>query len=273
MNLFLAAGVVIAACALSAGLMFAVHAFGSREVLLKDTTRGAGVYAVVGTSFAVLLAFVVLIAFQNYNEGKEGADAEANSVIELFRSAAFFPAEPRRELQGEVVCYARAVIEHDWPAMGDGGRSAVVDSWSLAIQRTSLRLPVRTPREEAAFDDLLGLRDARLEARRERVAQADSEVTAPVWFILLLGAGINIAFVLVFIDRRDEALGVQVGLIASVTAIVVAGLLLVWFLDHPYEGQSGSIEPAAMRNAIAAMEEEGPDVSAPCTASGDPRSA
>jgi hypothetical protein len=273
MNLFFAAGVVMAACALSAGLMFAVHRFGKREVLLKDTTRGAGVYSVVGTSFAVLLAFVVLIAFQNYNEGKEGAEAEADAVLELFRTAEFFAADERRELQGELLCYAHAVVEQDWPAMGDGDRSPVADDWSLSIQRTALGVPVRTPKEESAFDDFLDLRDTRLTARRERLAQAESEVTPPVWFILLLGAGINIAFVLVFIDRRDEVLGLQIGLIASVTAIVVAGLLLVWFLDHPYQGQTGSIEPDAMRDAISAMAEERPAVPVPCTASGDPEPA
>ena len=58
-----------------------------------------------------------------------------------------------------------------------------------------------------------------------------------------------------------------------VAGMVAATLVLVWFLDHPYEGQSGSIEPIEMERTIANMEDERPGLTPPCTATGRPRSS
>jgi Protein of unknown function (DUF4239) len=274
MNILIAAAIIAGAVAIACGLMFLIHRIGTRDVFLADTTRGAGVYGVAGTGFAVLLAFVVVVAYEQYNDAKAGAQAEADAVIELYRSAEFFPAE-RAEMQRDLICYARAVIEKEWPAMADGQGHplGVVEGWALRLQDAYERLPVRTPREEVVFANILDLRDLRIDARRERLSQADPTVTSPVWFILILCALVNIGFVLLFIDRRGEAFAAQAALIGTVTTIVVSGLILVWFLDHPYEGESGSIEPVEMRRVLGSMEDERPGLAAPCTPEGEPSTA
>lgn len=270
MNILVAAGIIVGACAIAGGLLYGLHRVSRRDVLLADTTRGAGVYGVVGTSFAVLMAFVVLVAFNSYSEARLGAEDEADVILEQFRGAEFFPAAERRELQSELVCYGRAVVSHDWPAMREGGRSGVVSEWAREVQATYVGLPVETEKEGWAFGNLLTLGNDRADARRERLARADPLVTDPVWFILGLGALLNIAFVLIFIDRRSESLAIQMLLIAGVTAIVVAGLLLVWFLDHPYEDHTGGIDPVEMERTVASMHKEAPDLRLPCTKEGDP---
>lgn len=108
--------------------------------------------------------------------------------------------------------------------------------------------------------------------RRERLAEANAVVSPPVWFILALGGAATVGFVLLFTDRR-EAFLVQASLMAAVCAMVAASLVLVWFLDNPYEDQSGSIKPVEMERTIANMERERPGFSPPCVASGDPRPA
>ncbi len=271
MSILVAAAIIAGACAVACGLMFAIHRLGTKDAFLADTTRGAGVYAVAGTAFAVLLAFVVLVAYESYNQGKAGAEKEADAAISLFRAAEFFPRDEHRPLQGELICYGRAVVSHDWPAMRDGHRSRLVDRWAFRLQNAYQGLAVRTLKEQAGFADILDLGNDRVEGRRERLDDATPVVTTPVWFILGLGAVVNIAFVLLFIDRRNEAFGAQAALIATITSVVVAGLLLVWFLDHPYEDATGSIKPNEMRSAVNVMEQEFPGVPAPCTPSGEPR--
>src|SRR5215218_1756496 len=275
MNIPLAAAILLGAVAIACLLMLAIRRLGTRDVFLADTTRGAGVYGVAGTGFAVLLAFVVLVAFEQFNDAKDGAQAESDAVIELFRDAAFFDRADRTRMQADLVCYARAVVEQEWPAMreGNGDPLPVVERWVVDLQAVYQRLPVRTPREEAVFASILELRTARIDARRERLSQAEQTVTSPVWFILIVGALVSIGFVLLFIDRRGEAFLAQAALISTVTVIVVAGLLLVWFLDHPYEDQAGSIKPEEMRRAIDVMETEQPGLNLPCTSAGEAQQA
>jgi hypothetical protein len=45
-------------------------------------------------------------------------------------------------------------------------------------------------------------------------------------------------------------------MIASVALLVVSALILVRFLDTPYEDRNGSIKPSAMARALALMEAE-----------------
>jgi hypothetical protein len=45
-------------------------------------------------------------------------------------------------------------------------------------------------------------------------------------------------------------------MVAAVAIIVVSGLVLVRFLDRPYEGKSGSIKSVAMERTLAQMERE-----------------
>jgi hypothetical protein len=43
---------------------------------------------------------------------------------------------------------------------------------------------------------------------------------------------------------------------AAIAIIVVSGLVLVRFLDRPYEDKSGSIKPTAMARTLAQMERD-----------------
>jgi hypothetical protein len=218
----------------------------------------------------VLLAFVVFVAFQSYDHAKAGAEIEADATLEEFRSAEFFAPATRVALQGTLVCYGRSVVDEDWPAMRDESRSQATDEWSLALQDVFLRLRVSTPKQQVAFGNLLQLRDKRIDGRRQRLSEATPIITTPVWFFLGLAALVNIGFVLLFIDRRGESLRMQLVMMASVTAMVVSGLLLVWFLDHPFQDESGGIKPAGMEQRLGVMQEEQPALRPPCDPSGKP---
>jgi hypothetical protein len=49
----------------------------------------------------------------------------------------------------------------------------------------------------------------------------------------------------------------QAAMIAAVAIVVVSGVLLVRFLDNPYEDKSGSIKPTAMTRTLEQMQGEG----------------
>lgn len=57
--------------------------------------------------------------------------------------------------------------------------------------------------------------------------------------------------------------------IGLVTALVAAGLVVVYFLDHPYADWSGSIKPVEIERSLATIEDGHP---APCDERGFPTS-
>jgi hypothetical protein len=64
-----------------------------------------------------------------------------------------------------------------------------------------------------------------------------------------------IASVAFFADREETAV-TQAAMAAGIAIIVVSGLVLVRFLDRPYEDKSGSIKPTAMARTLAQMERD-----------------
>jgi hypothetical protein len=269
MSLAVAGAIVVAVAATSAAFLLLVRSRAGRDHLLTDMTRGSAIFGVVGTAFAVVLAFVTLISFQTFNGAKEAGDEEAVTLVDLARTAQFFPPDQQGRLRGSLICYARAVAFDEWPLLEDGRRSDVAERWVAALRDAYGALDTRTPKQQAAFGHLLEVTRARGEARRERLSAATPFVPSPVWAVLLLGGLVTIMFVALFADRR-ESVPVQVALIMSVAVMVVAGLLLVRFLDHPYGGTSGSIEPTEMKRTISILDRTYPGERL-CDSRGHPR--
>jgi hypothetical protein len=73
-------------------------------------------------------------------------------VTELDRVAHSFPAGPRRRLQGDLVCYARAVIEDEWPAMRHASQSQSVEDRIAALGGVVATTEPKTAREDAALN-------------------------------------------------------------------------------------------------------------------------
>ena len=269
MSPWLMALIVASAAAVAVILMYVVRRRSGVDHFFIEVERGAGIFAFLGTAFAVLLAFVVLEAFQSFNDAKTGAEEEAIAIVQLSRTADFFPPEQRDPLEATLICYGQAVIHDEWPAMKRGERSSVVQGWVTRLDASLRDLNPETPAQEAAFLQLLEQQDKRIDARRARLSEANRELPAPAWFVLGLGAIVTVGFALFFADRRELFI-VQASLIGAIAALVVSGLLLVWFLDHPYENRSGSIKPDEMERQLVIVEAE--QVSAPqlCDTQGRP---
>jgi len=271
MNVPLAIAIVVGAAAVAVLLLSVVR----RRVggpLLFEPARGTPMITVGGTAFAVLLAFITLAAFQTYHGAKSGAQSEGVAVLEMFRTAALFPAEVRDSLRSDFVCYGRAVAAREWPAMRAGHRSPLVDRWIADYRGVFGRLQLGSPREQLAFQELLTEARNRTDGRRDRLSQTSPSVPTPLWLVLVLGGCVAIVLQLAMADPRERLL-VQGAMIAGVAAIVTAGLLLVNFLDHPYQRHTGSIEPTEMRQSLSMMRDQAPGLRVPCTLDGRPAAA
>ena len=160
--------------------------------------------------------------------------------------------------------------------MREGEDSPVVTEWGSRFREAAFEVRVRSLVDEAAFRQLLEEQDGRIEGRRMRLAEAVRVTPPPLWFVLILGALLTVGWIVLGADRRGSFV-VQVGAVGSVAAMATATLLLVWFLDHPFANQSGSIRPVEMEEVLRVIEEEshaeGIEVTHPCAEDGDPLSA
>ena len=115
-------------------------------------------------------------------------------------------------------------------------------------------MSLETPAEEAAYGKWLDQTSEREEARRDRLHGAAGIIPASLWLVLFLVAGSRLR-VHAVLRRQHRASGVAGDAGGSATAVVVATLLAMYALDHPYQSGIGSIEPVAMERSLGIIEE------------------
>jgi hypothetical protein len=271
MNLVWAVLIVVAATAVAVGTMLLVRRRAPEGSYFEDGDRAAGVFGVLATGFAVLLGLVVFLAFTSYDESRSGAEAEAVVVAQQFETAQFLPEAAGRRLSDDLVCYARSVVHQEWPRMEAGTLDADINPWGVALFRTLENVNPTTAAEQAAYSKWLDQTSDREAARSDRIHGAVGVIPGPLWVVLFLTAALIFAFMLFFADSGERAV-VQGMLIGSVVAVITATLLLISFLDQPFQPGFGTLRPVAMERTLVTLEEArrvvGESGELPCDARG-----
>ena len=151
MNFAWAAVIIVVATAIAVGAMLLVRRRAPEGSYFEDGDRAAGVFGVLATGFAVLLGFVVFLAFESFDTSRSGAESEAQIVQEQFETAQLMPSAVRDRLSGQLVCYARAVVHQEWPSMEAGTLTDAYNPWTVAMFRVLKTVEPRSAAEQAAY--------------------------------------------------------------------------------------------------------------------------
>jgi hypothetical protein len=231
--------------------------------VFRDSDRAAGVFSVLGTSFAVLLAFVIFLAYGTYDRAKDKASLEAAATSQLFRTAHLLPGSSR--LEADLVCYARAVVHREWRSMRSGEESGAVERWVRAGETAVDAIVPQNARERAAYAHWFGAEADRREGRRGRLEEATPFVPLPIWLVLGAGALLVVGYLGFYADPGERWF-VQAFMTGTIAATIASSIAIIWFLDHPYTRASGGLRPTAMRESLAAMRPTG--LPLPCDRTG-----
>ena len=275
MSLLWATLVVLVVTALAITAMLLVRRRAPEGSYFEDGDRAAGVFGVLATGLAILLGFVVFLAFESYDASRSGAEAEAQLVRQQFETAQFFPQPARARLSGQLTCYARNVIHDEWPKMESGTIGDSLNPWVFTMFRTLMTVKPKSPSEQAAYAKWLDERADREDARADRVHGAEGVIPVPIWIVLVLSAVIIFVFMMFFADSAERAV-VQATMIGGVAIVITSTLLVVLFLNNPYHSGVGGLRPVAMERAIRILDQESAEVGIkldpPCDERGAPLS-
>ena len=120
---------------------------------------------------------------------------------------------------------------------------------------------------ELGFQDLLNLAATRTAGRQQRLGQDTPSVPTPLWLALVLGGCVAVAAQLSLAGSRVR---VHALLVAGLASIIAAGLVVVYYLDHPYQSHTGAIQPSAMRRTLVMMTRLESNVRPGCSETGQP---
>jgi Protein of unknown function (DUF4239) len=204
------------------------------------------IYAVLGVAYAVLLAFVVIAVWQNYETAKTNVDTEANELAEVYFLASQLPEPQRTHVQDLARRYARVVVEEEWPMMKRGQTSERADSLLRELRSKLLEFDPRTKGEQVLYErGLTQLHDAS-DARRSRLLEVREGIPKLLWVVLVLGGVITVSFTYLFGLKSNVAHALMV---AALTLVICGILFTIAEFDYPFSGLV-EIRPDAFREVL-----------------------
>ncbi|WP_329376366.1 hypothetical protein OG625_02280 [Streptomyces sp. NBC_01351] len=236
--------IVVAAVALLASI--AANRY-LRPRVVSDDDPGMSVRELIGpmqTLTVLLLAFVLATSAASYSKADDAARAEAHALDHLAEVASYLPDAHRTRLQSDVVCYARAVRQMEWPAMADGRSASEPGVWSGDFRRSFREL-----RADQSFGMLVAADENRSAQRQQRLAQASPTIPPPIMWFLLIALALTILGLGISIPHRNN--GAQLVALTVITALLTSALVMIYTIDRPFAGFI-HISPTA----IQAIEQE-----------------
>lgn len=261
--------VAAAVCALALGLFFNWLLKRRRHIEPGEPITNSDLTSPMETLAVLLLAFVLVVAAESYSAADEAARVEANVVDHFFEVSEFAPEPAGQALQGSTVCYARAVLTHEWPNMEEGsGTSPKPSVWSTRFRAVFKQLGAADP----LFETLVETDARRSEARSERVAQSVPAIPEILYWFMVVTLAVTVMAFAFNLPARKRA--VEVATLVVLTTLFTLSLLLIRDVDRPFAGVI-SVSSDAMRAAADDMAEDYADVhgadTLPCDETGDMR--
>jgi len=135
----------------------------------------------LGTSYAVIVAFMLSDVWSSYQSADANAEVEANSLIILYRMADGLPATQGAELKALTRRYADSVITDEWPAMYEGRTSGSGMRLIQSMWKVTLQSQPQTSGEQVVLNRAVTEMASLAEHRRIRQLQSRSRLPGIFW--------------------------------------------------------------------------------------------
>jgi hypothetical protein len=203
------------------------------ELRRRHNDVAAAIFSIIGVTYAVLLAFVAMLAWEGFNHAKAASYAEAAALGDVYNISTGFADPERSSLRDAILGYVRRVATVEWPDQAEG---RTVDADSVYLDRLNKMALGLHPSGVADGDlhaQLLQLLTRLWDARQERLLAAQTTIPGIVWFVMVVGGGLTIAFGS-FLGAPSARMQLAMSAALAVSGALV--LILIIALSNPFRG-------------------------------------
>ncbi len=225
--------IVIACVAAAVVFLFAVTRASAAHSRKESNDFTGAVVAVIGTTYAVLLAFMLSGVWNMYQQAEINAEQEANDVVNVFRISDQLPQPAAGEMQRLVRDYVSYGIDTEFQALSNDtvplkGGELVAGMWSSVHD-----IKLSSSNEQAAFGTLMSTLQSLTEHRRIRIMQSRERLPSILWTVLIAGGVITVAAACFFGVPNFRFHLLQVMVLSFLISLV---LVAIADIDRPYQG-------------------------------------
>ena len=208
------------------------------------------IFGLIGTIYAVLLAFAVILVWQSFANARETVSREANALADVERMSRGFSVPVRRGVQEAARTYARLVMEDEWVLMKEGKSSplahaALVELWYVYTDMAA------SERGHELYGESVSRLNQLSESRRVRLFALNSSVPNVMWAVFAAG---GLGMVLCSYFMPVQVYWQRKAIIACMTALIAASFILILELNRPFSGLA-HVEPTPFQFVLDNMQQ------------------
>jgi hypothetical protein len=244
--------IVIVAVACSLFFMAAVNHYWPAEQRRAHNDLIGWQLSVLGTTYAVIVGFMLYTVWIEFGTADLNSDAEANALVNVYRLSSGIAPEQGAHLRELTRAYADAVVDHEWDEMAANVVPAETRAITPQMWQTLMSVKGASPTEITAEDHALQELSALAAYRRIRLVQSASRLPGVLWFVLLVGGVVTIASTCMFGAANGPLHVIQVSAFALLISLA---LVAIADINRPFQG-SVHVSDYAFRRAQMDMKDQ-----------------
>ena len=188
-------------------------------------------FATVGVTYAVLLAFSIVVVWEKASDAESTVEREAGAAATIYRLSNGL-GEPRRTaLRTAMSRYLSSTIKDEWSTMEHGHANR--PTWEALGDLYTAMIAPGVADDASIKTKIFNQLTVITQARRARIIAADGIVPGPVWAIVFICAFMVIGFTFFFGTKNLRAQTIMTGLLAF---LIFSELVIVIALERPFSG-------------------------------------
>jgi hypothetical protein len=204
---------------------------------------------VSGVIYGILLGLVAAGVWSNSQTLSGQVDTEATITAALYQDMATYPPAARHLYEQELKNYVRSVIHQDWPEHHAGKVPQESSKLLRAFKNDFFAFVPPNPRLQIVHQQAINQLNELLLAHRLRLRGDQDNLPALLWWVLILGAAINVAISWFFVAKDPTH---QVVLTCLIALLLGSLLFLTAAMDNPFRGDF-SVDASAFESVLYEM--------------------
>jgi hypothetical protein len=191
-------------------------------------------YSAIGVFYGLALGLIAVGVWETFGTISLQTDQEAAILGSMYRMVDNYPEPTRSQLQLDLKGYTRFIIDEAWPLQQRGEIPQAAIAKVVKMQRNISAFEPKTQSQIILHTDALHKFDELTQLGRLRLQSINTGLPAVLWWVVFLGAGLNIFLACLVVFENLRAHIILSAVLAAMMALLICMTIA---MDNPFRGE------------------------------------
>ena len=195
----------------------------------------SSIFGRVAPMFGILLAFIVVILWQEYQSAELNAINEGNAALNVYRDLLHYPN--RSQVAAATSSYdkfIKSVVKDEYPAMAQMMKSNKTQNAKDVLWLNIMKMQPKTSQEQAFHKNMVRNLELLNDYRQTRMKEMRSSIPEVLWVVIFIGAAVTILLAALL---HADKFWMHALSLSTLAIIIATTIFLAIQLDYPFLGE------------------------------------